>query len=69
VADEDEDDMVLCASEGDDSDEVVGKKVVAPGKKEKKEKGSLRKEVRSALRDGTTPEITVKDKRKAENDL
>jgi hypothetical protein len=67
VADEDDEEMVLNAS-GDE--EVMGKKVT-PGKKLKKEKGSLRKEVRSALGDERLgmSEITVNDKRKAENEL
>jgi hypothetical protein len=65
VADEDDEDMVLYAS-GDE--EIVGDKVT-PGKKSKKDKGSLRKAVRSALGDRRMPEITVKDKRKAENEV
>jgi hypothetical protein len=72
VADCDEDsedyDMILY---GSDIEEVAGKKVMPalPGKKSKKEKAGLRKEVRSALGDGRMPEVTVKDKRKADNDL
>jgi hypothetical protein len=65
VADEDDEEMVLNAS-GDE--EVMGKKVT-PGKKSKKEKGSLRREVGSALGDERMTEITVDDKRKAENEL
>jgi hypothetical protein len=63
VADEDDEQMVASGDE-----EVVGKKVM-PGKKSKKEKGSLRREVGSALGDERMTEITVNDKRKAENEL
>jgi hypothetical protein len=66
VADEDDEEEVLY--ESGDQEVVVGQKVM-PGKKSKKEKGSLRKEVRSALDDGRMPAVTVKDKRKAENEL
>jgi hypothetical protein len=66
VADADDEEMVLFAS-GDE--EVAGTEKVMLEKKLKKEKGSLRKEVRSALGHGKMPEITVKDKRKAENEL
>jgi hypothetical protein len=68
VADEDDEEEVLYESLAGDQEVVVGQKVM-PGKKSKKEKGSLRKEVRSALNDGRMPAVTVKDKRKAENEL
>jgi hypothetical protein len=68
MGDEDNDEEVLY--ESGDKEVVVGQKVTpGTGKKSKKEKGSLRKEVRSALDDGEMPGVTVKVKRKAENEL
>jgi hypothetical protein len=71
VTDEDDYERILYGS--DEEDGAVKKVMPAlPGKKSKKEKGGLRKEVHAALgaSDGKMREVSVKDtKRKPENEL